>query len=177
MGCIEVGFVFFVGDVAEVVAGYVHDGYGGDTFDGDDHAQVLLDALDHTGDTCVGTISDAGFHAGFTGEVEVVEEDDVVAALFCQTDEGLHHAIGYIESLGGGLLAIKHGTHDVAEGFVEELVLTHLRQVIVGAAHEDDVVDGWDEGGVVIFGLVDHRHVGLLNQFFLIQPLFHCHET
>ena len=92
MGCVEVGFVFFVGDVAEVVAGYVHDGYGGDTFDGDDHAQVLLDALDHTGDACVGAIGDAGFLTWFAGEAEVVEEHDV----FVLTEGGYLHEGGHL---------------------------------------------------------------------------------
>ena len=62
-------FVFCIGDVTEVLAGYVHDGCGGYSFDGDDDAEVFLDAFHYTHHACVKPFGDAGFHAWLAGEV------------------------------------------------------------------------------------------------------------
>lgn len=171
------GGIFLVGDVAEMFARHMHDGHGGYVFDGDDDGQIFLDVAHDASHTCVGAIGDAGFHAWLAGKVEIVEEDDVASPFFGHPDELLHHAVGDIEGFGGGLLAVEDGVHDVAERLVEELVPTHLGQMVVGALHEDDIVDGWHQGGAFIHCLVHHRHIGLLHQLFLVQTLLHRHEA
>ena len=82
-----------------------------------------------------------------------------------------------MEHFGGGFFSVEHGTHDVAEGLEEVLVLTDVLQMIVGGTDKDDVVDGGNEFRVEVLGAVFHGNVGLAHRCFLFQHVLHRHQA
>ena len=163
--------------VPQVVAGHMHDCNCRNALDGDDDAEALLDMLDDARHPGVGAVGYLGLHTGLEGEVEVVEEDDVVAPLGRDPDEVLHHAVGHIEGLVVGGAALGHGAHDVAQGLVECQVAAYLHQVVVGAADKDDVVDGRHQPRAAVLGAILHRNVRLAHLFFLVEAFLHRHQA
>ena len=164
-------FALIVSEVAEVAFGDVGDGHGGDFLDGDDNAEVFLDAFDGAFHAGKGTFGDLHFLAGLAGKVEVVEEDDLVVGFGDNTDEVVHLFVGDIEYfLVLVVVFVVHGVHDVAQGFVLGFVTLDGLEVLQGDADEDEVGDGWSKvhrGGVFLLEL--QGHVGFFYGFFLFE--------
>ena len=91
--------IFFIREIAEVFAGKIADGDSCCLFDGDDDTDVALDAFDTTLDASKLSLCNLNGLAGFTGEVEVVEPDHLVALLGGDADEVVHLTVSNIENL------------------------------------------------------------------------------
>ena len=124
----------------------VADGDSGSLFDGDDHTNIALDTLDATLHTSKLAFGDLHGLAGFAGEVEVVEPDNLVALLRGDTDEIVHHGVSDIENLGVlGIVRFQHGMHDVSDGLIKGFLLLDTTEIVVGDTDKEEVVDSWGE--------------------------------
>ena len=127
-------------------AGEVADGNGCCLFDGDNHTDIALDALDTTLDTCELALSDLHSLAGFTGEIEIVEPDHLVALLGGDTDEVVHHGISDIEHFRMlRVVWFQHRAHDVTDRLIEGFLLLDTTEIVVGDTDKEEVVNGWSE--------------------------------
>ena len=165
-------FAFLVGEVAEVFLVDVGDGYGGDFLDGDDDAEVFLVAFDDTFHSGKDAFGDLDLLAWLAGELEVVEEDDLVVSLADYTDEIVHALVGDIEDFGAFVVVLViDGVHDVAEGFIEGFVPLDVAKVPEGDADEDVVDDGRCEVHTGGTGFLECQgQVGFFDGFFLVEP-------
>ena len=120
--------------------GDVGDGDCGDTTDGDDHAQVLLHALEDSLYSLEGTFHDSHFGAWLAGEVEVIQEHDVLVIMEGgHLHEGGHLGIGDADDVIAS--ALFGGLCHVAQGFKAHVGLPQLTNLLLGGMDEDEVVD------------------------------------
>lgn len=145
------------------------DGYSGDTFDLDDDALVVLDALDDALGILEVTIGDANTTAGFLKELVIgVEIVEAVVLDGGHTDEVVHLAFGHGEEIV--VIAMGKGVGHVAQGLTGLVVHLQLGDLLLGRIDEDEVANGGLEVLMGLAGLIDiatqalHREEGTHTQ-------------
>lgn len=128
----------------EVGGGDEGEGDGGDAFELDDDAAVVVDAFDDAFDAGEVAFGNDDAATDLVGYGCVVEEEDAVVGDGGDADEVLHLVVGHVDDLRsyGGV----EGTcHHVAEG--AEVFVGHLEEgeLFAGGVDEEEIVDGGDE--------------------------------
>ena len=169
----------FLREVAEVLAGYVDDAGGKLVADGDDDAAEAPDALDAADDAGKLALGDLHLLTGTAGEVEVVEEDDLVVGLGSDAHVVAHGLVGDVEYLFVTVVAlVEHGVEDEAERLEEFEVALDAHQLVETGVNEDVVEEVGREVHLVHADLDEaHGYVGLVDVGLTVQAFHHGVEA